>query len=119
MKILSTSPASRPSRAVVEFVSTWALGAALGAALTFATMSPAAAWTRNGSVSGARGTASVNGSGSCSGAGCTSQRTWTGPNGNTAQGSSSTNCASGVCTRDTTTTGPAGQSRTRQGQVSR
>lgn len=119
MKIQSTSPASRATRSAVEFLSTWALGASLGAALTIAAMSPAGAWTRNGSVSGARGTATVSGSGSCSGAGCSSQRTWTGPNGNTAQGSSSTNCASGVCTRNATITGPAGQSRTRQGQVSR
>lgn len=61
-------------------------------ALSIAAIADANAWTRSGSTTGPRGTASVSVTGSC---------------------------ANGTCSRSATRTGPAGNTYTRQSTISR
>jgi len=92
---------------------------ALAAVLIAGVSADASAWERKGSIAGARGTATVEGSGSCSGLSCSRNVTKTGPNGNSATRQGSGSCADGSCSGSRTTTGPAGKSLTRQGSISR
>lgn len=93
------------------------------AAAVAATLSMAAAdanaWTRHGSVTGWRGTATVHGSGSCVDGVCSRQITRTGPYGRSMTRQGSVSCADGVCTGSRTTTGPRGRTIHRQGSISR
>lgn len=78
------------------------------------------AWERKGSFVGPRGgTATVDGSGSCSGGACSRSITKTGPQGFSASRQGSGSCSGGSCSGNRTTTGPRGQSWTRQGSLSR
>ncbi|UFZ04762.1 hypothetical protein LQG66_00055 [Bradyrhizobium ontarionense] len=80
----------------------------LVAALSAAAAVDANAWTRSGSVTGPRGTASFGGSGSCSGGACSWQGGGTGPAGNSWSRSGSASCSGGSCTRQGQGTGPRG-----------
>ena len=91
----------------------------LAAILSVAAVANANAWTRSGSVTGARGTATINGSGSCANGTCSRQVARTGPNGYTTTRQGTASCANGTCTGTSTTTGPRGYTATRQGSVSR
>ncbi|MEO0821710.1 MAG: hypothetical protein AAF074_14960 [Pseudomonadota bacterium] len=92
---------------------------ALVAALAIGAAAEAGAWERKGTVTGARGTGTVDATGNCSGGACTRDVTRTGPYGRSTARSGSGSCAGGVCSGNRTTTGPAGQTRTRQGSISR
>ena len=92
---------------------------ALAAALSVGAAADANAWTRSGTVTGPRGTSSVQAQGSCAGGSCSRSVTRTGPNGNSVTRQGSASCAGGVCTGSSTTTGPAGNTIYRQGSVSR
>ena len=92
---------------------------AFAGVLSFAVAADANAWTRNGSVTGPRGTTTFNGSGSCADGACSRQITRTGPNGNSISRQGSVSCGNGTCTGERTTTGPYGNSIVRQGSVSR
>ena len=98
-----------------KLLTTFALAAAMGTVAT----ADASAWTRNGSVTGWRGTATVYGSGSCANGTCSRQVTRTGPYGHSANRQGTVSCANGTCTGSRTTTGPRGYTVTRQGSVSR
>lgn len=91
----------------------------LAGVLSVAVVADANAWTRSRSVSGWRGTASVNASGSCANGTCSRQITRTGPYGNSVSRQGAVSCGGGVCTGSRTTTGPNGNSVTREGTVSR
>jgi hypothetical protein len=92
---------------------------ALAAVLSFAAATDANAWSRNGSVTGPRGTATIQGSGSCSGGTCARGVTRTGPYGYSVSRQDTASCANGTCTGSRTTTGPHGNTIYRQGSVSR
>ena len=92
---------------------------ALAAALSFAAAMDANAWTRSGSATGWRGTATVSGSGSCANGTCSRNVTRTGPYGNSMSRQGAASCANGTCTGSRTTTGPRGNTIYRQGSVSR
>lgn len=92
---------------------------ALAAVLSMAAAVDANAWTRNGSVTGWRGTATVDASGSCANGTCSRQITRTGPYGYNMSREGSVTCFDGTCTGNRTTTGPRGNTVTRQGSVSR
>lgn len=92
---------------------------ALAGVLSVAVIADANAWTRSRSVSGWRGTASVNASGSCANGTCSRQITRTGPYGNSVSRQGSASCSGGTCTGSRTTTGPNGYSVTREGTISR
>ncbi|TCU79012.1 hypothetical protein EDE08_101795 [Bradyrhizobium sp. R2.2-H] len=87
---------------------------ALAGVLSVAVVADANAWTRSRSVSGWRGTASVNASGSCANGTCSRQITRTGPHGNSVSRQGTVTCSGGVCTGSRTTTGPNGNSVTRE-----
>lgn len=90
------------------------------AALVFLTAAADAnAWTRSGSATGWRGTASVQGSGNCANGSCSRSITRTGPYGYSMKRQGSASCAGGVCTGSRVTTGPRGNTVYRQGSVSR
>lgn len=92
---------------------------ALAILLSVAAAADAHAWERSGSVTGARGTATVHGSGSCAGGACSRQITRTGPTGYSMSRQGSVACAGGSCTGSRTTTGPRGNMVYRQGSISR
>ena len=92
---------------------------ALATALIIGAAADANAWTRAGSVTGPRGTSSVQGSGSCAGGTCSRSITRTGPYGNSVTRQGTVSCAGGVCTGSRQTTGPNGQTIYRQGTVTR
>ncbi|GEO87087.1 MULTISPECIES: hypothetical protein [Alphaproteobacteria] len=76
------------------------------------------AWSRDRSVSGANGTASMHSSGGCSGGSCSRNVTRTGSNGNSYSRSRTLTCqGGGSCSGSATTTGPNGNTVTRQGSV--
>jgi len=86
--------------------------------LGFAAVTEANAWTRNGSVTTARGTYTGQASGTCAGGTCTRTRSVTGPNGKTVTQSGSVTRTGPHRYRYTqTTTGPNGGSVTRSGRV--
>lgn len=90
--------------------------------LVLAWVAEANAFTRNGSVTGPNGgTASVSGSGGCSGGTCSRTVKRTGPYGGTASRSGSASCNSGTasCSGTRTTTGPKGGTIVRNGSISR
>ncbi|MGF1500568.1 MAG: hypothetical protein ACFBSD_02025 [Paracoccaceae bacterium] len=92
---------------------------ALVAFISVGIAAEASAWDRNGSVTGPRGTSTVQGSGSCSGGACARNVTKTGPAGHSATRQGSGSCSGGSCSGSRTTTGPRGQSATRSGTISR
>jgi hypothetical protein len=92
---------------------------ALAVALSVGAAADANAWTRTGSVTGARGTFSVQGSGSCANGTCSRSVTRTGPYGNSVTRQGTASCAGGVCAGSRTTTGPGGNTVYRQGSISR
>ncbi|MBB4505277.1 MULTISPECIES: hypothetical protein [Rhizobium] len=75
--------------------------------------------SRDRSVSGTNGTASMHASGGCSGGSCSRNVTRTGPYGKTYSRSRTATCdqTSGSCSGSATTTGPNGSTVTRQGSV--
>ena len=79
------------------------------------------AFTRNGSVSTPRGTASVSASGGCGGGTCSRSVQRTGPYSGSfsRSGSASCNATTGVCAGSSTVTGPNGGTVTRSGSISR
>ncbi|WP_319529666.1 hypothetical protein [uncultured Cohaesibacter sp.] len=93
--------------------------ALMSSMIALAVASEANAWTRNGTVTGPRGTSSVQASGSCANGACSRQVTRTNPYGQTSTRSGSAACANGVCSGSSTTTGPYGGTVTRQGTISR
>ena len=93
--------------------------ALMSSMLAIAVASEANAWTRSGTVTGPRGTSSVQASGSCANGSCSRQITRTNPYGQTSTRSGSAVCANGVCSGSSTTTGPYGGTVTRQGTISR
>lgn len=92
---------------------------AFAALLALAAGSPAQAFSRQGSVSGPRGTATLHAEGGCSAGTCTRSITRTGPDGATLSRSGTASCADGHCTGSRTTTGPRGHSVTRSGTFQR
>jgi hypothetical protein len=92
--------------------------ATLAGLLLVGTIAEASAWTRQGTVTTARGTYTVNGAGSCAGGTCSRARTVTGPNGGTVTRSGSvTKTSPGQYQYSRTTTGPPGGTVTRSGTV--
>ena len=91
---------------------------ALTGILAIATATGAAAWERNGSVSGPRGTNTFSAQGGCSGGSCSRSATATGAYGRTATRSGSASCSGNSCSGSRTTTGPAGRSFQRNGSFS-
>ena len=92
---------------------------ALAVALSVAATADASAWTRNGTITGPRGTSTIQGSGSCANGTCSRAVTATGPNGNTVTRQGSATCAYGVCAGSRQTTGPRGNTVYRRGVVIR
>ncbi|MGH6939256.1 hypothetical protein [Hypericibacter sp.] len=92
---------------------------AIAGAVTLGAAADADAWTRNSTVTGPRGTTTIQGSGSCANHSCSRNVVRTGPTGNvtTLQGSAS--CAGGSCAGTRTTSFPNGGTVTRQSTVSR
>jgi hypothetical protein len=88
---------------------------------TFALLSvgQANAWTRDGSISGPRGTASVHANGGCTGGSCSRSINRTGPDGYSMSRSGSVSCDGGYCNGSRTTTGPRGNTVTRSGSFHR
>ncbi len=96
------------------------ISGSLAALLCVATLTPANAWTRNGSVTTARGTYTGSASGSCAGGTCSRSASVTGPYGGTASRSGSvTRTGTNGYAYSRTTTGPNGNSVTRSGSVTR
>ncbi|WP_245431097.1 hypothetical protein [Rhodoplanes roseus] len=93
--------------------------AALAVVLIAGAAADAEAWTRSGTWSGPRGTASVHAAESCAGGTCSRQITRTGPYGGSVTRQGSASCSSGTCTGTRTTTGPYGGTVTRQRTISR
>ncbi|HWK96182.1 MAG TPA: hypothetical protein VNR39_12245 [Pseudolabrys sp.] len=90
----------------------------VAATFVAAAVTEANAWTRNGSVTTARGTYTAHASGSCAGGTCTRTRSVTGPNGKTVtQSGSATRTGPHRYRYTQTTTGPNGGSVTRSGRV--
>lgn len=93
--------------------------AVLAGTFTLAAAAEANAWSRDRSVSGVNGTASMHSSGGCSGGSCSRNVTRTGPKSNTYSRSGTLTCQEGgSCSGSATTTGPNGNTVTRQGSVS-
>lgn len=89
-------------------------------AFSFGLVAEANAWSRNGTVYGPRGTASVSAQGSCAGGTCQRSISRTGVYGNTVSRSGSVSCnGAGTCSGNRVTTGPYGGTVTRHGTVSR
>jgi len=88
---------------------------ALMAALSIGAAADANAWTRSGSVTGWRGTATVHASGGCAYGACSRQITRSGPYGYSVSRQGSVACASGACVGSRTTTGPYGNTVVRYG----
>ncbi|WP_245270737.1 hypothetical protein [Beijerinckia mobilis] len=84
------------------------LSGLVAGAVIFATLHPANAFSRNGSFTGARGTTSWGGSGSCSGGSCSHSAGGTGPAGRSWNRQGSSSCANGTCSGSGTYTGPRG-----------
>lgn len=77
------------------------------------------AWSRERSVSGSNGTASMQASGGCSGGTCSRNVSHTGPNGKSYSRSRTLTCQQGgSCSGSAVTTGSNGNTVTRQGSVS-
>jgi hypothetical protein len=96
------------------------LAAALASIALLATLAPASAWTRNGSVTTWRGTYAGTATGYCAYGTCQRSRTITGPNGGTVTRSgSATRTSPGVVQYGGTTTGPNGGTVTRSGTITR
>lgn len=92
--------------------------AAIAGLLLVGMAAEASAWTRQGTVTTARGTYAVNGSGSCAGGTCSRTRTVTGPYGGTVTRSGSvTKTGPGQYQYSGTATGPYGRTVTRSGTV--
>jgi hypothetical protein len=92
--------------------------AGLAGLLLAGTIAEASAWTRQGTVTTARGTYAVNGAGSCAGGTCSGTRTVTGPYGGTVTRSGTvTKTAPGQYQYTGTVTGPYGGTATRSGTV--
>ncbi|WP_205648807.1 hypothetical protein [Acuticoccus kandeliae] len=95
-------------------------GSALAVVLAFGVVADAHAWQRTRTVTGVNGnTASLNGSGSCSGGTCTRTQTRTGPAGNTATVNGGVTCNGISCTQSSTRTGRFGGTVSRSGSISR
>ena len=86
-------------------------------ALSF--VADANAFSRNGTVSGPRGTSSVSANGSCAGGTCSRAITRTGPYGGSVSKSGSASCNSATCSGSSTTVGPHGGTVTRNSTISR
>lgn len=93
--------------------------AALAGILAISLVTDASAWSRNGSVSGPRGTNTFNAQGSCSGGSCSRSATATGAYGRTAIRNGSGSCSDNSCSGSRSTTGPAGRNFQRSGSFSR
>lgn len=93
--------------------------AALAAALTTATAAGASAGERHGTVTGPRGTATVDAYGSCSNGSCSRSITRTGPYGYQMNRQGSASCQGSQCSGTRTTTGPHGNTVTRSGTWTR
>jgi hypothetical protein len=92
--------------------------AALAGLLLAGSIAEASAWTRQGTVTTARGTYTVNGAGGCVGNTCSGTRTVTGPYGGTVTRSGTiTKTGPGTYQYSRTVTGPYGGTVTRQGTV--
>jgi hypothetical protein len=92
--------------------------AGLAGLLLVGTIAEASAWTRQGSVTTARGTYTVNGAGSCAGGTCSGTRTVTGPYGGTVTRSGTvTKTGPGQYQYTGTVTGPYGRTVNRSGTV--
>ncbi|MEM1385262.1 MAG: hypothetical protein AAF713_16915 [Pseudomonadota bacterium] len=79
----------------------------------------AGAWERKSSVTGWRGTGTVDASGSCADRACSRNASRTGPNGRTWSRQRNRSCADGSCSGSRTTTGPNGESRMRETSITR
>ena len=95
--------------------------AALTLLTATAVSADANAWERHRTVTGGRGTAQLDVTGSCGNGACNRSVTRTGPYGGTMthQGNVSCDPATQHCTAAATTTGPYGGTVTRQTDVSR
>ncbi|MEO1274360.1 MAG: hypothetical protein AAFU72_07300 [Pseudomonadota bacterium] len=92
---------------------------AIALTLSLGAAADASAWERKGSITGWRGTSTVEGSGSCSGGSCSRAVTKTGPNGYSVSRQGNGSCSGGTCSGSRTTTNRLGNSITRQGSISR
>jgi hypothetical protein len=93
-------------------------GAALAGLLLAGSAADASAWTRQGTVTTARGTYTVNAAGGCAGGVCSRTRTVTGPNGGTVRSSGTVvRTGPGQFSYQGQTTGPYGGTITRSGTV--
>ena len=83
--------------------------AALTGALAISMVTDAFAWERNASVTGPRGTKTLNAQGSCSGGSCSRSATATGAYGRTATRNGSGSCSGNSCSGSRATTLPSGR----------
>ena len=94
--------------------------AALAGLLLAGTIAEASAWTRQATVTTARGTYTVNSAGGCAGGTCSGTRTVTGPYGGTViRGGSITQTAPGQYQYSGAVTGPYGRTVTRSGTITK
>lgn len=92
--------------------------AALTGVLAVSMVTDAFAWSRNGTVSGPRGTNTFSAHGNCSGGTCSRSARVTGAYGQTATRNGTASCSGNSCSASRTTTGPRGRSVNRSGNVS-
>lgn len=91
----------------------------LAVVLSFMVAADANAWSRSKTVTGPRGTATVNASGACVAGVCSRQVTRTGPYGNSVTRQGIAHCSGGVCTTSSVATGPRGRTVYRSGVIYR
>lgn len=91
---------------------------ALTGVLAASAVTDAFAWSRHGTVSGPRGTASVHAHGNCSGNSCSRSIRRTGPYGYSATRTGSVSCSGHSCSGSRTTTLPSGRTIHRSRSVS-
>ena len=87
----------------------------LAVVMSCLTIAEASAWTRTGTVTGPRGTATITAAGGCAYGVCSRSVTRTGPYGRTVTRTGSASCVGGVCTASRVTTGPRGNTVYRYG----
>jgi len=91
----------------------------LASLLALSAAGEASAFSRQGTVTGPRGTASVHAQAGCAAGTCSRSITRTGPSGATLSRKGVVTCTDGSCSGSRTTTGPRGNIVTRSGSIQR
>lgn len=92
--------------------------AAIAGILAISMVTDASAWSRNGSVTGPRGTKTFSVNGNCSGGTCSRSARASGVYGNTVTRNGSVSCSGHSCSGSRTTTLPSGRTIQRNRNVS-